>query len=925
VPGGKRDQPSICPSDARATDGCFKLASDGRNGQPAQDAFDVMTTTSDFHDAERHNQALEAMAIQALADDRPFDALRYADRRCRVQPSARANQYILRADSRHRCGFVGAAILDIRTALGLAPDDLAANRRLLAWSKGHEQIEAANRLIPREHDVSVLRKSVEVLASAGQSRFFALSIVDRTITGWVAWKGATSVTLRDQERGLIAKIHANPAHPLAAVNVHAANISIELDRASSIETVNLWVGKSQVLTLATSSQPPSVTARGTGKAAKPGKAGTPATTNVARRAATIIIPIHSDFQATKTCLDGVIEELASDERISVILVNDATPDQAIAALVDEAARISGISALVNSRNLGFVDSVNRALLAVQTDDVILLNSDTAVPFGFVRKLADAAYSAADIGTVTPFSNNGEFTSFPIPFEANPIPPLEQIRLLDDACARANPGLVIDIPNGIGFCLYITRACLDAVGLLSGEYHRGYLEDVDFCLRARDRGFRNVCAPSIFVGHQGSASFGSEKRSLVVLNLERLEARYPTYRAECAAFLKVDPLVPARAAIERLLPPPQSGGFLLMTGAGEIEAVARKRAADLVAQGSAVLIAVCHDGFSGPRVTLVNAAGSVPQSLSYDLRLDTDIETLHSYLKSARLSRMEVLDPARTSRALVDFLLSSGISIELFIADAGLISPQPRDIWKNDRPASLGRPGLPRKPTANTIGPDGSIDHGHWLQYWRNVAATASAINIPSEHARGLAETLLGQLGVGSVADERLASKISVLETAARTPHTRSAAKHGTPEVFGILQIGQSVADYEMITAICRDFRQHLPDRSIVIIGQTLDDFALLKLDNVFITGTVQAHELALVVEWYGLTALLLARRSPLFGHPLVDAFFDVQGTLSFTFDWSMGDRDPSSPDFSLFPTKSNAKIAGQLRKRLKPAEGLLDA
>ena len=36
-------------------------------------------------------------------------------------------------------------------------------------------------------------------------------------------------------------------------------------------------------------------------------------------------------------------------------------------------------------------------------------------------------------------------------------------VIDEIAARVNLGRVIDIPSGIGFCLYITRACLDGVG------------------------------------------------------------------------------------------------------------------------------------------------------------------------------------------------------------------------------------------------------------------------------------------------------------------------------------------------------------------------------------------------------------------------------------------------------------------------------
>ena len=98
------------------------------------------------------------------------------------------------------------------------------------------------------------------------------------------------------------------------------------------------------------------------------------------------------------------------------------------------------------------------------EDVILLNSDTVVPKDFAARLAEAAASDPDIGTVTPLSNNGEETSFPVANEANPIGGHDDVMAIDAIAAKVNAGRIIDIPNGTGFCLYITRECLDAVGL-----------------------------------------------------------------------------------------------------------------------------------------------------------------------------------------------------------------------------------------------------------------------------------------------------------------------------------------------------------------------------------------------------------------------------------------------------------------------------
>ena len=137
--------------------------------------------------------------------------------------------------------------------------------------------------------------------------------------------------------------------------------------------------------------------------------------------------------------------------------------------------------------------------------------------------------------------------------------------------------------------------------MSGDFGAGYLEDADFCLRARERGFRNVCAPSVYVGHAGSKSFGQEKRALVVRNLSVLERRYPNHRPECAAFMAADPLRAARQDIERAAVATLGHPRLLVTGAGAIGAVARARARELASEAQSVMIFEVRYGVGGVKV------------------------------------------------------------------------------------------------------------------------------------------------------------------------------------------------------------------------------------------------------------------------------------------------------------------------------------
>jgi GT2 family glycosyltransferase len=160
-----------------------------------------------------------------------------------------------------------------------------------------------------------------------------------------------------------------------------------------------------------------------------------------------------------------------------VVVDDAAPDQRISAYLDDLHQRDAIELLRHRRNLGFAASVNTALKTVSDEDVCLLNADTIVSPGFLDALSRSAHAAPDIGTATPLSNNGEYTSFPIAFRSNDLPDSAAVARLHRAAATANAGLRIELPNGIGFCLYITNSCLRDVGKLSHRFGRGYYEDV----------------------------------------------------------------------------------------------------------------------------------------------------------------------------------------------------------------------------------------------------------------------------------------------------------------------------------------------------------------------------------------------------------------------------------------------------------------
>jgi|GEM_PF-1685152 len=275
----------------------------------------------------------------------------------------------------------------------------------------------------------------------------------------------------------------------------------------------------------------------------------------------IIVPVYEGMQETLLCLRSLLDQTPA--HYALIVINDASPNAALVQVLRQWAATGAFTLLENERNQGFVASVNRGMQCHPERDVVLLNADTIVPAGWLPRLQAAARSAANIATATPFSNNATLLSFPEPFIANPLPEGEAFETLADHFARCNAGVVMDIPTGVGFCLYIRRAALNAVGLFDAEgYRTGYGEENDFCLRAQALGWRHVAACDVYVAHQGSVSFGDGKEKLLAQNLATLTSRFPDYLTTIDRFEQQDVLRRVRNPVARHLLKAKAEAYLL---------------------------------------------------------------------------------------------------------------------------------------------------------------------------------------------------------------------------------------------------------------------------------------------------------------------------------------------------------------------------
>ena len=364
------------------------------------------------------------------------------------------------------------------------------------------------------------------------------------------------------------------------------------------------------------------------------------------RGVDVVIPVYRGVEETLACINSVRAGLPRGARI--VVVEDRAPEPAMRALLDSLAARKRIVLHRLARNRGFPGAANEGIRLAAGRDVVLLNSDTLVPPGWLERLRAAAYAAADIGSVTPLSNDATIMSYPRPNEENPVPDLAATVALD-RLAAASGAETVELPSGIGFCMYLRRDCLDQVGGLREDvFGQGYGEENDWCLRASAVGWRHLGLPTLFVGHVGGRSFGAAKGHLIARNLEVLERLHPGYERLIHDWVARDPMAPARRLIDLArwrAAAVDAGAVILVTHRreGGVKRRVAERAAAIRAQGQRPIVImparlgpdfVCqlHDGDPQTYPNLRFALPAQWDELLALLRADRPVELeLHHFI------------------------------------------------------------------------------------------------------------------------------------------------------------------------------------------------------------------------------------------------------------------------------------------------------
>ncbi len=174
--------------------------------------------------------------------------------------------------------------------------------------------------------------------------------------------------------------------------------------------------------------------------------------------------------------------------------------------------------LSNSHNVGFASAVNQAAKVAEGDVLMILNPDAIAAAGALDKLADAlrADTAGAAGGLLQGADGllqKGFTVRKLPTVGSM---LAEVLLVNRIWPR-NPWNVRyrcldldyekpqEVEQPAGACLAVKRQAWDAINGFDEGFFPVWFEDVDFCRRLRDRGWKIVYRPDAIFSHSGGHS------------------------------------------------------------------------------------------------------------------------------------------------------------------------------------------------------------------------------------------------------------------------------------------------------------------------------------------------------------------------------------------------------------------------------------
>ena len=223
----------------------------------------------------------------------------------------------------------------------------------------------------------------------------------------------------------------------------------------------------------------------------------------------IILVNYNGYKDTIECIKSLKNLKYNNYKI--IIVDNASSDNSI----NELNKYVGDNLLLlkSNENLGFSGGNNIGIkyaLENDADYVMLLNNDTEVEPNFLEYMINAAESDKSIGIVgckIKYYDNKNLLWY-AGGQVNWFKFIgEHFGMREEDNGQYDKFKKISFMTGC--CMLIKREVIEKVGMLPDEYFM-YFEDVDFCVKVQEAGYKIVYEPKAVIYHKVGISGGGEE-------------------------------------------------------------------------------------------------------------------------------------------------------------------------------------------------------------------------------------------------------------------------------------------------------------------------------------------------------------------------------------------------------------------------------
>jgi hypothetical protein len=216
----------------------------------------------------------------------------------------------------------------------------------------------------------------------------------------------------------------------------------------------------------------------------------------------IVIVNWNTLELLRNCLNSLIKNIRSVS-LEIFVTDNGSTDGSPKMVEDE---FPNVRLIKNTVNLGFAKANNQAIKQAQGRYILLLNSDTLAHDSSIEGLVAFMEQTPSAGMagLQLLNEDGSFQNS----VANA--PTLLTELTNKSLLRAlfpnrypgkefRPQSPIEVESLIGACLMVRAETIKAIGLLDEDYFF-FFEETDWCLRAKNAGWKIMFHPNLFLYH-----------------------------------------------------------------------------------------------------------------------------------------------------------------------------------------------------------------------------------------------------------------------------------------------------------------------------------------------------------------------------------------------------------------------------------------